>query len=423
MENQSLEAAEETAEYVGEQAAEQMMDVTAEQAADGTPGATDLPAEEIAESVGEQSTPKSTEKPAGKTPDRWEQASMVRAKIQAQIELRDAFKLSISNNDIFKLNGLSKSHGYRMLKPDPPRPKEEPRGRHKILNKDHVREMERIRDFEGDQGRGVTWISLANAVGIEKISWRTIQRAMGLIAFSRCLTCNTTYVSPDIRQKRVNFCKSRLAAWGPVDWRKVRFSDAIAFDLGVDGQFRVVNKPGERFCSECADDADDADYERKADKTRVYAWAWVGWNFKSDLVFFHELPNHKDTKMSGQLYLERVLEPHVKPSIERWESFTIMEDGDSSIRSFRGMEAAKWLKDHNVPFYFNAPHSPDLSVIDDCWQSVKDEVRKAERPDEEALKAAALRGWKSVTQDFINWRAENMMERLQQVVDRDGRIG
>lgn len=50
---------------------------------------------------------------------------------------------------------------------------------------------------------------------------------------------------------------------------------------------------------------------------RHYCWALVGHNFKSDITYFYNVPGNSNGKMSRQVYFDSILEPIVKPWIER----------------------------------------------------------------------------------------------------------
>ena len=55
--------------------------------------------------------------------------------------------------------------------------------------------------------------------------------------------------------------------------------------------------------------------------------AAVRWNFKSDLIFYEA--NSPNGKMLHEVYVNQVLEPVVKPWLERSNGFMLEEDGDS----------------------------------------------------------------------------------------------
>jgi hypothetical protein len=79
------------------------------------------------------------------------------------------------------------------------------------------------------------------------------------------------------------------------------------------------------------------------------------------------------------------------------------------------MEAGNGLKS-----YFNCVSSPDLSLIENCWQSPKQHIRKFPHWDEATTVDLIHEGWATVSQHFINDKVAEMLKRLQAVIDGDG---
>lgn len=71
---------------------------------------------------------------------------------------------------------------------------------------------------------------------------------------------------------------------------------------------------------------------RRRKQRRYHCWAAVGWNFKSELVFYG-VPGNTTGKMSQCVYIDSILEPVVKPWLEAGEDFVLEEDGDSGHES------------------------------------------------------------------------------------------
>lgn len=61
--------------------------------------------------------------------------------------------------------------------------------------------------------------------------------------------------------------------------------------------------------------------------------------------------------MSQRVYIDSILEAVVKPWLEAGEDFVLEED---IVRD--------WKAEHGLKYYFNCPHFPDLSPIENCWQ-------------------------------------------------------
>ena len=191
------------------------------------------------------------------------------------------------------------------------------------------------------------------------------------------------------------------------DWKNVRFSDESHFGWGQQGKMRIIRKPGERYCQKCIQPADPKGNPYQKDEKRLHAWAAIGWNFRSDLVWY-EMSTNTNGKLSHQAYIDQILEPAVKPWLEavklgRIEPFVLEEDNDSSYGSSSKRNiVTEWKAHHGLKHYFNCPHSPDLAPIENSWQLPKQILRKVPHWDDSITKSLAKEGWNKISYDFIN---------------------
>jgi hypothetical protein len=93
------------------------------------------------------------------------------------------------------------------------------------------------------------------------------------------------------------------------DWRHVRFLDKVHWSVGLEGKVWIIRKPGEQLCSNCIQHT--LNREDKKKNKRLYSWAAIGYNFKSELNF--HTTKLRNGKMSLQVYRDQILEPIVKP--------------------------------------------------------------------------------------------------------------
>ncbi len=165
------------------------------------------------------------------------------------------------------------------------------------------------------------------------------------------------------------------------DWKHIRFSDECHFGWGQQGKLRIIRKPGERYCQDCIQEADPKGDPNQKDEKRLHVWAAIGWEFKSDLVYY-EVPGNQNGKMSHQVYRGSILEPMIKPWIQnvrtgRVDPFVLEEDGDSGHGGGSKTNIVRQWKDTNgLISYFNCSNSPDLAPIENCWQPSKQMLRK-----------------------------------------------
>ena len=127
---------------------------------------------------------------------------------------------------------------------------------------------------------------------------------------------------------------------------------------------RIIRKPGQRYCQDCIQHTDEPS---EKDMKKVHGWAAVGRDFKSDMILYN-VPENTNGKMSLKAYIDQILEPVVKPWIDRGDDFCLEEDGDSGHGPSKKNIVRTWKESHGLQSYFNSASSPDLSPIKNCWQ-------------------------------------------------------
>ena len=91
------------------------------------------------------------------------------------------------------------------------------------------------------------------------------------------------------------------------DWHSIRFSDECHFGWGPQREIWVLRRTGERYCLDClVEKSEPADKDIK----RLDCWAAVGYEFKSDLVWY-DVPSNSNRKMTMKIYRDQILEPVV----------------------------------------------------------------------------------------------------------------
>lgn len=299
------------------------------------------------------------------------------------------------------------------------------RGRPSILSPTDIHTMEQILESHEFESRALTWEQLGYEAGLD-VAGRTIQRAMGTMDYHKCIACRKGWVNNRTKQRRLEWATLMLDRYPqPSDWKNIRFSDKCHFGWGQQGKLRIIRKPGERYCQDCIQEADPRGDPNQKDEKRLHTWAAIGWDFKSDMVFY-EVPGNRNGKMSHQVYRNSILEPVVKPWIDasqrgRVDPFVLEEDGDSGHGGGSKRNIVRQWKDANgLKTYFNCSHSPDLAPIENCWQPSKQLLRKVPHWDDEITKELILEGWDNVSIPFINKKVESMPARLQAVIDGQG---
>ena len=134
----------------------------------------------------------------------------VKAKVQGAVEFCERMGISYYKEEVFRTFDVSREQGYACLRNDSARrleknsDAEETRGRKSLITPKQIREMERILETEGIEGRGLTWSQLGYEIGLD-CNGRTIQRAMGTMDYHKCLSCRRGWVNNKTAAHRVEW--------------------------------------------------------------------------------------------------------------------------------------------------------------------------------------------------------------------------
>ena len=122
-------------------------------------------------------------------------------------------------------------------------------------------------------------------------------------------------------------------------------------------------------------------------------------------------------------YIDQILEPVIKPSIEAGHQFVFEEDGDSGHGYGTKINRVKqWKEEHYLTTFRNCPNSADLAPIENCWQPMKQAVRQMPHWTKSEAWRLATTGWNErVTTRFINTQVDSMPERLRQCIEANGK--
>ncbi len=152
---------------------------------------------------------------------------------------------------------------------------------------------------------------------------RIMQSALN---YHKCLACVKGWLAEPSAERRVEWATVMLSKYPKKeDWFRVRFSDEVHFGYGPEGQLHIIRQPGTRYRWDCIQHRDPPP---EKDRKRLHCWAAVGYNFKSD-IYFYEVPGNSNGKMTHKVYIDSILDPVVKPWLERGDDFVLEEDGDS----------------------------------------------------------------------------------------------
>ena len=70
--------------------------------------------------------------------------------------------------------------------------------------------------------------------------------------YHSCIVCDKSWISPRIKEQRINFSREILQLRpNPDDWRNIQFSDEVHFGLRPQKKLRIIRRLGERYYTDC----------------------------------------------------------------------------------------------------------------------------------------------------------------------------
>ncbi|KAF2828250.1 hypothetical protein CC86DRAFT_445221 [Ophiobolus disseminans] len=301
-----------------------------------------------------------------------------KARIRGAADFNNAMGIPFIHADLFRFYSVSKQQGWAILK----------EGMEGVVEDDMPSFAFDCTHYNNPaDARVLTWAQLSRELDFG-VSSRTLQQALGSLDYYKC----------------------RCAKQQPNNWHDVRFSN------------KAHCSPSERYCSDCIQEQLNRNDERERETS--YIWAAVGYNFKSNLTFY-DTPGNRNGKLSLAVYRDQILELVVGAWLRDPDTsdFILEEDNNSGHRGGRSTNiVATWKRNNGLNHYFNCSSSPDLSLIENCWQPMKQHLKKHPHWDEFEVRELANEGWGHVTYSFINERIDSMPQRLQDCIDMEGRI-
>ena len=160
-----------------------------------------------------------------------------------------------------------------------------------------------------------------------------------------------------------------------------------------------------RYCQDCIEEVHEPS---EKDKKRYHCWAAVGHNFQVRHSLLWGAREHQWQDEPASVYWI-ILEPVVKPWLQAHHDFVLEEDGDSGHGPGKSNIVRTWKEQIGLETCFNCHNSSDLALMENCWQPVKQTLRKFPHWDDTTRKKLIYEGWTHVTQKFINEKVATML--------------
>lgn len=224
------------------------------------------------------------------------------------------------------------------------------------------------------------------------------------------------------KAKRLEFCK----IWQHRPPKKNAFSDEHFVSTNDNSCRFQLCAPGERPLP--------MDVQRINNVPNYQIWACVGYNYRSELVFFPRLEepvklrknaskaSRKAAKkksgwrLNARRYIDMCL-PAVTADLIRLRR-VFMQDG---ARSHTAKIVTKHLLDLGIALMTGFPaSSPDLNPIESIWRELDIRIAELVPTNLEELRAAAIRAWREMPQKIINSHVLNFQKRCKEVVKSAG---
>jgi hypothetical protein len=338
-----------------------------------------------------------------------------KAGLRATKEYLEVNRIQHTRRRLFNYFGMSHRTGNWILDGEDRRLhnsefREEMRGRDLIFSEADIQKIEKLLYDGGYKARSLPWAALPNAAGVDfDDCGRTVRNALHQ-NWRKCVACTRAWTSPSHKKerKKAAFRAGVLRTTAEM-WRNVRFSDETHFSYGPEGKHKVIRKPGERECPDCIQYRTGPE---KDEQFRCHAWAAIGYNFKSDLIWYDA--GNSNGAITQKVYRDQILEPVVKPWLERGDKFIVEEDRASGHGHANNCNPAwKWKEKHGLTWYINTAGSPDLTPIENAWKAPKAYLKEHAIWDEEAIVELAEEGWEALTIETINDWVDSMPQRMR----------
>ena len=232
----------------------------------------------------------------------------------------------------------------------------------------------------------------------------TIKRRLREMHLGGRRSATKTFLTERAKENRLQFAREHKN----LDWKRVMFTDEVKIETSAHGMTWVRRPPGTRY---------DPRYIREVNRQgrcRVMVWAAITFSGMLDIIVING-------RLNKHNYLNDILIPNVLPYKQSHENMIFQHDGAGPHRANIVKE---WLRENNIEEMKWPAQSPDLNLIENLWNMLKEEIGPLNDigPNQtEELIEVINRAWDRLRRkrSILNRLYNSMKKRIQQVINKD----